>query len=114
MSQHQLITQPAQPMHTRPLTLRQVPEMRPSLPEAVAMLEKKMILEALARTVGHRTHAARVLGITNRQLLYKLRDLALESEEAMPLRGRPRQDSGRQTSVSVSVHVDVQTGGTEP
>ena len=43
-----------------------------SLPQAVVNLEKEMIYEALKQTKGHQGLAARKLGITERQLGYKM------------------------------------------
>jgi DNA-binding NtrC family response regulator len=48
------------------------------LEQAVASLERRLILRALARASGNKTEAARILGI-HRQFLYtKLRDLGIE------------------------------------
>jgi two-component system response regulator AtoC len=38
-------------------------------------LEHRLILDALMRTDGNRTHAARLLGITHRALMYKLQEM---------------------------------------
>lgn len=43
------------------------------LPDAVAALEKKMIREALAKTGGNRRKAAKMIGLTERMLNYKLK-----------------------------------------
>ena len=43
----------------------------------IRALEAELVREALGRTRGNRTHAARLLGITHRALLYKLRALGM-------------------------------------
>jgi two-component system NtrC family response regulator len=47
------------------------------LPEQVASLERRLIREALARAGGVQTQAARLLGISERHLRYKLRKQGL-------------------------------------
>ncbi|MDO3376803.1 sigma-54-dependent transcriptional regulator [Geoalkalibacter halelectricus] len=49
-----------------------------SLKAATARMEKEYIRKALARTGGNRTHAARLLEISLRALLYKLKDYEIE------------------------------------
>jgi two-component system NtrC family response regulator len=48
-----------------------------SLPDQVASLERRLIREALARAGGVQTQAARLLGISERHLRYKLRKQGL-------------------------------------
>jgi two-component system NtrC family response regulator len=50
-----------------------------SLPEQVASLERRLIREALARAGGVQTQAARLLGISERHLRYKLRKQGLDT-----------------------------------
>jgi two-component system NtrC family response regulator len=52
-----------------------------SLPAQVAALERRMIVEALARSGGVQTQAARLLGISERHLRYKLRKHGLEGAQ---------------------------------
>ena len=49
-----------------------------SIPEAEIALEKELIRRALDKTGGNRTHAARLLEISLRTLLYKLKEYGLE------------------------------------
>lgn len=49
-----------------------------SIKKADEMLEKELIRRALVRTAGNRTHAARLLEISHRALLYKLKDYGME------------------------------------
>lgn len=49
-----------------------------SLKVAEEMLEKRLIRKALDHTKGNRTHAARVLEISHRSLLYKLKEYGIE------------------------------------
>ena len=49
-----------------------------SIKQAEITLEKELIRRALERTSGNRTHAARLLEISHRALLYKLKEYGLE------------------------------------
>jgi two-component system response regulator AtoC len=49
-----------------------------SIKKADAILEKELIRKALERTGGNRTHAAKLLEISHRALLYKLKEYGLE------------------------------------
>ncbi len=49
-----------------------------SIPEAEVALEKELIRRALNKTGGNRTHAAKLLEISHRGLLYKIREYGLE------------------------------------
>ena len=51
-----------------------------SLPEYLDALERKAILEALGRTGFNRTAAAKLLGITFRQLRYRMQRLGITDE----------------------------------
>jgi two-component system response regulator AtoC len=53
-----------------------------SLRRARRAVEARLISEALAATGGNRTHAARLLGISHRALLYKLKEYGLGGREA--------------------------------
>jgi two-component system response regulator AtoC len=53
-----------------------------SLRRARRALEARLIGEALEATGGNRTHAARLLGISHRALLYKLKEYGLGGREA--------------------------------
>ena len=58
------------------------PESPPgALPEYLDQLERKAILEALAKTGFNRTAAARLLGITFRQLRYRIQRLGIKDED---------------------------------
>jgi two-component system response regulator PilR (NtrC family) len=52
-----------------------------SLPEYLDEVERKAILEALAKTEFNRTAAAKLLGITFRQLRYRMQRLAITDED---------------------------------
>jgi DNA-binding NtrC family response regulator len=52
-----------------------------SLRRARRALESRLIAEALEATGGNRTHAARLLGISHRALLYKINEHGLRSRE---------------------------------
>ena len=52
-----------------------------SLPEYLDGMERKAILEALARTGFNRTAAAKILGITFRQLRYRMQRLGIREPE---------------------------------
>jgi len=49
-----------------------------SIKQAERMMEMDLIRRALERTAGNRTHAARLLEISHRALLYKLKEYGLE------------------------------------
>jgi two-component system response regulator PilR (NtrC family) len=51
-----------------------------SLPEYLDQVERKAILEALAKTGFNRTAAAKLLGITFRQLRYRMQRLGITDE----------------------------------
>ena len=50
------------------------------LPEYLESLERKAILDALAKTEFNRTAAAKLLGITFRQLRYRMQRLGIKEE----------------------------------
>ena len=52
-----------------------------SLPDYLDGLERKAILETLARTGFNRTAAAKLLGITFRQLRYRMQRLGIREED---------------------------------
>lgn len=66
-----------------PLTLEESEEKgdKENLTAAVEGLERRMIKEALMRAGGIQTHAADLLGITERALRYKLKKYGLQGEE---------------------------------
>lgn len=49
-----------------------------SIKRAEDLLEREMIRRALEKTGGNRTHAARLLEISHRSLLYKLKEYGME------------------------------------
>lgn len=59
-------------------------EANTQLTAAVEGLERRMIKEALGRASGVQTHAAQLLGITERALRYKLKKYGLQGEDPDP------------------------------
>jgi two-component system response regulator AtoC len=59
-----------------PLSL--IPEDTLSIKKAEAYIEKDLIRRALHQTGGNRTHAARLLEISHRALLYKMKEYGIE------------------------------------
>jgi len=53
-----------------------------SLPQYLDEVERKTILEALGKTGFNRTAAAKLLGITFRQLRYRMQRLGIKEDEA--------------------------------
>lgn len=49
-----------------------------SIKKAEQIMEQNLIRKALVRTSGNRTHAARILEISHRSLLYKLKEFGIE------------------------------------
>jgi two-component system response regulator AtoC len=49
-----------------------------SIKKAEEMMERELIRRALEKTGGNRTHAARLLEISHRSLLYKLKEYVME------------------------------------
>jgi len=49
-----------------------------SIKKAEEILERELIRRALEKTGGNRTHAARLLEISHRSLLYKLKEYVME------------------------------------
>jgi two-component system response regulator AtoC len=49
-----------------------------SLKVAEELIERRLIRKALEQTRGNRTHAARILEISHRSLLYKLKEYSIE------------------------------------
>lgn len=50
-----------------------LPELPVSLPELLAMIEKEYVEEALSRTEGNQTEAAKLLGMGRTTLIEKMR-----------------------------------------
>jgi transcriptional regulator with GAF, ATPase, and Fis domain len=50
-----------------------------SLDEAISSLEKKMIEEALKKTKGMQAKAAKLLGITERNMWYRVKKYGIET-----------------------------------
>jgi two-component system response regulator AtoC len=48
-----------------------------SVKRAGRVLERELILRALEKTGGNRTHAAKLLDLSHRALLYKIKDFGL-------------------------------------
>lgn len=53
-----------------------------SIKEHTRYIEKYLIEKALKKTSGNRTHAAKILEISHRALLYKLKEYKLDAEKA--------------------------------
>ncbi len=51
------------------------------LPEAIAKLEREMIIKALKKSNGNKTKAAKLLGISRKSLFNKIRDYKINTEE---------------------------------
>ncbi len=66
-------------------TLLTLPDEGCNLDDVVGEVERRLILEALARTGGIRTSAAKLLGITLRSLRYRLQKHALQDEDEEPI-----------------------------
>ena len=49
-----------------------------SVKRAHRRIEREMILRALERTAGNRTHAAKLLDLSHRALLYKVKDYGID------------------------------------
>jgi two-component system response regulator PilR (NtrC family) len=58
------------------------PSSAAALPEYLDAIERKAILEALGKTAFNRTAAARLLGITFRQLRYRMQRLGIREDES--------------------------------
>jgi two-component system response regulator AtoC len=48
-----------------------------SIKKAQAFIERELIKRALAETGGNRTHAAKLLELSHRALLYKIKDYGI-------------------------------------
>ena len=49
-----------------------------SIKKAEILIERELIKKALTKTCGNRTHAAKILEISHRSLLYKLKEYGIE------------------------------------
>ena len=58
-----------------------------SIKQKTSALEIDLIQRALAKTGGNRTHAAKILEISHRALLYKLKEYGLSGGEASSKEG---------------------------
>ena len=76
-------------------TLLSLPEGGCDLDAVMAEAERRLILQALDRTGGVRTQAAKLLGVTFRSLRYRLDKLGMEPGEG---EATEEEDVGRQTS----------------
>jgi transcriptional regulator with PAS, ATPase and Fis domain len=63
--------------HAQPGFSLSFPEDDLSVKRAQRALERELILRALAQTDGNRTHAAKLLELSHRALLYKIKDFGL-------------------------------------
>lgn len=64
--------------------VRGLPRWQPSFYEAKAAFEKDLIKKALMTAYGNHIAACHLLGITRRQLEYKMKEYGLETNEAKP------------------------------
>ena len=62
-------------------SLVELPDAGCDLDAVVSEVERRLVLQALERTGGVRTSAARLLGITNRSMRYRLQKLSLATDE---------------------------------
>ena len=69
------IQRPAQP---RPAAAENGPALSGSLDEALEEWERRMILNALSQTQGVQARAAKVLGISERSLWYRIKKLGIQ------------------------------------
>lgn len=76
--------------------LAQLPEAGLALDDVLNELERRLLLQALARTEGNRTEAARLLRITFRSLRYRLKKqgLAHPSDDDAGPNGSPESEQG--------------------
>jgi two-component system response regulator PilR (NtrC family) len=61
--------------------LAELPDAGCNLDDVVSEVERRLILQALERSGGVRTTAAKLLGVTNRSLRYRLQKLSLATDE---------------------------------
>jgi hypothetical protein len=112
----QTLSLPSFTLKQRMVRLAALPVMSPTLPEAVAKLEREMMIVALETTLGHKKHAARILGMSDRVFRYRAHQLGLiESDE--PVYTLPEEweqgqtivqrKNGRETMLSVKLQVDL-------
>lgn len=84
-----------------------------TMTQAVALLEKRMIGEAMRQTNCNQLKAAMVLGVTRRVLRYKIEVYGMEQfmgpEPEPGLTGYPVRQQGGRTQVAVSVSVAVES-----
>jgi two-component system response regulator PilR (NtrC family) len=59
-----------------------LPEEGMNLDEVLGELERRLVVQALERAGGVRTHAAKLLGVTLRSLRYRLQKHAMEDGSA--------------------------------
>ncbi len=74
-------------------SLVSLPEEGCNLDEVLGEIERRIILEALDRTGGVRTNAAKLLGVTLRSLRYRMQKHALQDEDEEPLSSESISDS---------------------
>ncbi|MFI5300631.1 MAG: sigma-54 interaction domain-containing protein, partial [Polyangiales bacterium] len=80
-------------------SLLTLPETGCDLDAVIAEAERRLILQALERTGGVRTQAAKVLGVTFRSLRYRLAKLGLETGDGPVDEPPEEQASGRFSSL---------------
>jgi two-component system response regulator PilR (NtrC family) len=61
--------------------LAELPETGCNLDDVLSEVERRLVLQALERSGGVRTTAAKLLGVTNRSLRYRLQKLSLATDE---------------------------------
>jgi two-component system response regulator AtoC len=59
--------------------LSHLPDNELSIKKATRTIERELIRRALTKTSGNRTHAARLLEISHRTLLYKIEDYGIQA-----------------------------------
>ncbi|MFH1743470.1 MAG: sigma-54 dependent transcriptional regulator [bacterium] len=73
------------PSNIRPAVEQEIASAERSLPDLVADLEKTLIRQALLEAHGNQSKAARTLGITERNLRYKLKKYGFSDSENQPI-----------------------------
>ncbi|MEI7894017.1 MAG: sigma-54 dependent transcriptional regulator [Myxococcales bacterium] len=84
-----------------------------NLDDVLGEIERRLILQALDRSGGVRTHAARLLGLSLRSLRYRLQKLSLEEDDTAGPASSPPDLGTRIRTVVSEVH-EVTDDGTKP
>src|SRR5439155_20463928 len=82
--------------------LLSLPEKGCDLEAVIAEAERRLILQALERTGGVRTQAAKLLGVTFPSLRYRLAKLGIAGDEEPGARGVPEEGEDEEGAGSTS------------